>query len=126
MTPVDVLARAIAGLALAPRDSLLVANLSNPNSLSLREFFQALGSCGLAAVPEPTTTWQQRLAAIGENNALAQLKGFYEGDLSGDPPPTEQTATLAALAALDIDFTADYEELIPLYVDYLKGEGFLP
>ncbi|MCB2174104.1 hypothetical protein KQH41_02440, partial [bacterium] len=100
--------------------------LSNPNSLSLREFFQALGSCGLIADPEPASTWQQRLATIGEDNALAQLKGFYEGDLSGDPPSTEQTATLAALEALGIDFTADYETLIPLYVDYLKDEGFLP
>ncbi len=126
MTPVDVLARAIAGLSLTPRDSLLVANLSNPNSLPLRDFFQALGSCGLTADPEPASTWQQRLATIGEDNALAQLKGFYEGDLSGDPPPTEQTATLAALEALGIDFTADYETLIPLYVDYLKDEGFLP
>lgn len=126
MTPVDVLARAIAGLALTPRETLLVANLSNPNSLSLRDFFQALGTCGLAAKPEPAAAWQQRLATIGEDNALAQLKGFYEGDLTGGPLPTKQTATLAALAALDIDFASDYEILIPLYVDYLSGEGFLP
>ena len=125
MTPVDILARAIAGLTLAPRTELLVANLSNPNSLSRHDFFQALSNCGCSARPEPASDWQKRLATLDEDNGLTQIKEFYTGDLSGEAPPTEQTATLAALADLGINYTADYNALIPVYVDYLKRQGFL-
>ncbi|MGE4559574.1 MAG: amino acid adenylation domain-containing protein [Desulfobulbus sp.] len=125
MTPVDVLARAIARLALAPRSELLVANLSNPNSISRHDFFRVLADCGCAARPEPAAEWQKRLATLDEDNGLAQIKEFYTGDLSGEAPPTEQAATLAALAALGIDFATDYDALVPLYVDYLKEQGFL-
>ncbi len=125
MTPADVLARAITGLALKPRDALFVANLTNPNTLSIRAFFETIAACGPAAKPESPAIWQQRLATIDENNGLSPIKGFYEGDLSGEPLPTVQSNTLAALATLGIDFASDYETLIPLYIDYLRREGFL-
>ncbi|MDD2466555.1 MAG: amino acid adenylation domain-containing protein [Desulfobulbus sp.] len=126
MTPVDLLARAIAGLALTPRTEMLVANLSNPNELSLHDFFRALAKCDCSARPEPAAEWQKRLASLAADNGLTQIKEFYTGDLSGEAPPTEQTATLAALADLGINYAADYNTLIPLYVDYLKRQGFLP
>lgn len=125
MTPVDGLARAIAALTLAPRMDLLVANLSNPATLSQSEFFQKLADCGLLAVSEPPVEWQQRLATIGEDNGLSQIKEFYTGDLSGTAPPVEQSATLAALAALGVDYATDYATLVPIYVAYLRREGFL-
>jgi len=125
MTPVDMLARAVANLALAPRTEMLVANLSNPNTLSLAEFFQALADCGCSARPEQASDWQKRLATLDEDNGLVQIKEFYTGDLSGETAPTEQTATLATLAELGIDYRADYTTLIPIYMEYLKRQGFL-
>ena len=125
MTPVNVLARAIAGLTLTPRTGMLVANLSNPNTLSLRDFYKILAGCGCPAHPEPAADWQKRLANLVEDNGLTQIKEFYTGDLSGKAQTTEQTATLAALADLGIDYAADYATLIPLYVEYLKDQGFL-
>ena len=125
MTPVDVLARAIAALTLAPRPELLVANLSNPNTLSQREFFQQLADCDFPTVAESPADWQPRLATIGEDNGLSQIREFYTGDLSGTAPPVEQSATLAALAALGVHYPADYATLIPIYVAYLLREGFL-
>ena len=125
MTPVDHLARSIAALALAPRKELLVANLSNPATLSLRAFFAALAGCGFTAKAESPAEWQKRLASIGEENALSQIKDFYIGDLSSAPLPVEQTATLAALGALGVGGVPSYEKLLPLYVRYFKAEGFL-
>lgn len=125
MTPVDHLARSIVALALAPRKELLVANLSNPTTLSRREFFQALAACGFEAGVEPPAEWQKRLATIDEDNALFQIKDFYTGDLSDGSLPVEQTGTLAALQALSLGPIASYETLIPIYVDYLKTEAFL-
>ena len=125
MTPVDHLARSIAALALAPRKELLVANLSNPATLSLRAFFAALAGCGFTAKAEPPAEWQKRLASIGEENALSQIKDFYTGDLSAAPLPVEQTATLAALGALGVGSAPSYEILLPLYLNYFKAEGFL-
>ncbi|MFZ4789681.1 MAG: amino acid adenylation domain-containing protein [Candidatus Competibacteraceae bacterium] len=125
MTPVDVLAQAIVALMLAPRTGVLVANLSNPNTLGQQEFFQKLATCGFPAVAEPPADWQPRLTTIGEDNGLSQIKEFYTGDLSGEAPPVEQSATLAALAALGVNYSADYTALIPTYVAYLRREGFL-
>jgi amino acid adenylation domain-containing protein/thioester reductase-like protein len=125
MTPVDQLAQAIAALALAPRRDLLVANLSNPATLTQRAFFQALADCGYPARGEAPARWQHRLADIGAQNGLAQIKDFYTGDLSGNPLPIEQTATTAALAALQATYTCDYTCLIRTYTTYLKQEGFL-
>jgi thioester reductase-like protein len=48
MMPVDVVARAIVALALAPRERLLVANLCNPRQLSERDFFAQLAHNGCA------------------------------------------------------------------------------
>nr|MBZ4195012.1 thioester reductase domain-containing protein [Candidatus Contendobacter sp.] len=125
MTPVDMLAQAIVALMLAPRTGVLVANLSNPNTLGQQEFFQKLATCGFPAVAEPPADWQPRLTTIGEDNGLSQIKEFYTGDLSGEAPPVEQSATLAALAALGVNYSADYTALIPTYVAYLRREGFL-
>lgn len=125
MTPVDVLARAIAALTLAPRPELLVANLSNPQTLSQRAFFQQLADGGFPTVAESPADWQPRLATISENNGLSQIKEFYTGDLSGASLPVEQSATLAALAKLGVNYATDYATLTPLYVAYLRREGFL-
>ncbi|MCC7221316.1 MAG: hypothetical protein IT490_11395, partial [Candidatus Contendobacter sp.] len=94
-------------------------------TLSQSEFFQKLVDCGLPAVGEPPAEWQQRLATIGEDNGLSQIKEFYTGDLSGPAPLVEQSATLAALATLGVDYATDYATLIPIYVAYLRREGFL-
>lgn len=126
MTPVDVLARAIAALALAPRPELLVANLSNPQTLSQRAFFQCLADCGCPATGEPPVEWQRRLATIDEHNGVSQIKDFYTGDLSGAALPVEHSVTLAVLAGLGVDYATDYATLLPTYVAYLRRAGFLP
>ncbi len=126
MMPVDVVARAIAALALAPRERLLVANLCNPRQLSERDFFARLADNGCVAAPEEPRVWQGRLAALPEGNSLAQIKDFYSGDLMTRPPAIEQGATLAALAESGIEFGADYDALVPTYVSYLRGEQFFP
>ncbi len=125
MTPVDRLARAIAALALAPRQGLAVRNLANPQSLSLPEFFARLAGLGFAVAGEAPAVWQRRLAAIGEDNALAQIRDFYTGDLSVPSLPTEQGETLAELARLGAGLDVDYDALLATYVRYLREAGFL-
>ena len=125
MMPVDRLAAAIVAFCLAPSAGLRVANLANPKTLPLAEFFARLGHCGHPAQREPAAVWQQRLSHLSSDNALTQIKDFYTGDLSGEAPPVEQQKTLAALQAAGVELAADYEALIPLYVGYLERAGFL-
>jgi len=126
MLPVDILARAIAGLALSKREGLLVANLSNPATLTQDEFFSGLASCGLVAGAKPAAEWQRLLSSIGEDNALSKIKDLYMGDLTGALPPVERGLTAAALAQSGLVLEADYGVLIPVYVKYLRQAGFLP
>lgn len=125
MMPVDILAKAITGLSLVPRAELLVANLCNPESISQHDFFQKLSNYGYSAQAELATDWQKRLTDIDENNGLSQIKEFYTGEIASDEFPTQQEVILADLKALGIDYSADYEKIIPTYIHYLKGQGFL-
>jgi len=126
MMPVDTLAEAIAGLATAPREGLLVANLSNPDALTLKDFFARLAAAGHTATAEPATTWQQRLSHLSADNGLSQIKDFYTGDLSGEGgPAVDRATTQAALQAAGVDLAADYDALTPLYAAYLTRAGFL-
>jgi thioester reductase-like protein len=125
MTPVDILARAIAALAVSRREGLLVANLSNPVTLTQAEFFAELAACGLRAEAKPAAEWQALLPAIGEENALSTIKDFYTGDLGGSLPPVERSLTARALAEAGASLAADYGTLIPVYVEYLRKAGFL-
>jgi amino acid adenylation domain-containing protein/thioester reductase-like protein len=124
MTPVDLLASAVAALALYPRSELRVANLSNPHALSQRQWFAALAAGGLHAEPQVPADWQRRLASLDASNGLTLIRDFYTGDLSAAPLPVEQRGTLTELAMHGVDLVADYGALIPLYVRYLRAEGF--
>ena len=125
MMPVDRLASAIAALTLNAQEGIDVANLANPQTLPLPDFFARLEQCGHPAKAEPAAVWQQRLSHLSADNALTQIKDFYTGDLSGEAPPVEQQQTLATLQAAGIELAADYDALIPLYVGYLERAGFL-
>ncbi|MFP4325470.1 MAG: amino acid adenylation domain-containing protein [Desulfonatronovibrio sp.] len=125
MTPVDQLATAICALFLNPGKGLLAANLSNPRTISQTDFFEELTRCGFKASAEAPGKWQQKLSNIGQDNALAQIKDFYTGDLRAEDLPVEQSAALEALDKLGVNYRADYGSLIPLYVRYLRKEGFL-
>jgi len=125
MMPVDQLARAVVALALRHRDGLRVANLSNPETLSQRRWFDVLAKAGLRVLPEPPLEWQQRLTDLSPSNGLALIRDFYTGDLSGKPLPVEQLGTITELAKLDVHLMVDYDRLIPLYLGYLRGEGFI-
>jgi amino acid adenylation domain-containing protein/thioester reductase-like protein len=125
MMPVDQLARAVVALTLHHRDGLRVANLSNPVTLSQRRWFNALAKAGLRVVPEAPLEWQQRLTGLPASNGLALIRDFYTGDLSGKPLPIEQIGTITELAKRDVQLTVDYERLIPLYLAYLRAEGFV-
>ncbi len=125
MTPVDRLAEAIIALALAPEVGVRVANLSNPDTLSLQAFFALLATSGLGAGAESSKDWQKRLQHLDGTNALTQIRDFYSGDLSGRPPRVHHEKTLVALQALGLDTRVEYPALISLYAGYLKSEGFL-
>ena len=125
MTPVDVLARAIVALVLTPRSGLAVRNLSNPQALSLRDFFARLGRLGFDIKGEAAETWQRRLVNIGEENGLAQIKEFYTGDISSPSFPSDQSETLAELARLGAGLDVNYDTLLTIYVRYLRESGFL-
>ena len=84
-----------------------------------------LAEAGLKARPEAPLEWQQRLAGLSASNGLALIRDFYTGDLSGKPLPTEQIGTIAELAKQGVQLTVDYERLVPLYVAYLRAEGFI-
>lgn len=126
MTPVDLLARAIVALLLAPRDGLAVRNLANPQELSLHEFFERLARLGFEIKGEAPDAWQSRLASLREENGLAQIKEFYTGDISAPSFPADQSRTLAELARLGAGLDVDYDTLLPVYVRYLRESGFLP
>ncbi|MGX7000244.1 amino acid adenylation domain-containing protein [Caballeronia sp. KNU42] len=125
MMPVDQLARAIVALTLSHRDGLRVANLSNPVTLSQRRWFDLLAKDGLKVLPETPLEWQHRLTGLSSSNGLALIRDFYTGDLSEKPLTIEQSATIAELTRHDVQLTVDYEQLIPLYLAYLRAEGFL-
>ena len=125
MMPVDQLARAIVALMLHHRDGLRVANLGNPLTLSQRRWFDLLAEAGLRVLPEAPLEWQQRLAGLCASNGLSLIRDFYTGDLSGKPLPTEQIGTLTELAKQGVQLTVDYERLVPLYLAYLRAEGFI-
>jgi thioester reductase-like protein len=124
MTPVDLLARSIANLALAPHESLLVANLSNPNTLSWQAFFALLGKAGVTAQQETAPCWQQRLEDLPEGNALAPIRHFYQGNLSHPPLPVEHAGTVAALRSIGLEPRGEYSQWAEVYVDYLRRQGF--
>ena len=125
MMPVDQLARAVVALTLGHRDGLRVANLSNPVTLSQRRWFDLLGNDGLRVLPETPLEWQHRLNDLSSSNGLALIRDFYTGDLSEKPLPIEQSGTISELTQHDVQLTVDYERLIPLYLAYLRAEGFI-
>jgi len=125
MMPVDQLARAVVALTLGHRDGLRVANLSNPVTLSQRRWFNELAGAGLKVLPETPLEWQRRLTGLSPSNGLALIRDFYTGDLSGKPLPIEQIGTIAELTKQNVHLTDDYERLIPLYLAYLRAEGFI-
>ena len=126
MTPVDLLARAIVALLLAPREGLVVRNLANPQELSLNDFFARLARLGFEIKGEAPEAWQSRLANLGDDNGLAQIKEFYTGDISSPSFPADQSRTLSELARLGVGLDVDYDTLLPVYVGYLRKSGFLP
>ena len=125
MTPVDLLARAIVALLLAPRDGLAVCNLANPQELSLHDFFGRLAGLGFEAKGEAAEAWQARLANLSEENGLTQIKEFYTGDISTPSFPVEQGRTLNELNRLGVAPDVNYDTLLPIYVRYLRETGFL-
>jgi thioester reductase-like protein len=125
MMPVDQLARALVALTLHHRDGLRVANLGNPVTLSQRRWFGMLAKAGLRVLPETPLEWQQRLTGLSASNGLSLIRDFYTGDLSGKPLPVEQIGTITELTKQDVQLTVDYERLIPLYLAYLRAEGFI-
>lgn len=83
MTPVDVLARAIAGVAFTPRETLLVANLSNPNNLSLRDLAVSVPNI-LAPHGERTVRrmmGQRTVLSIQDSSDL-RLCGYFDYSLA--------------------------------------------
>jgi amino acid adenylation domain-containing protein/thioester reductase-like protein len=122
MTPVDVLARSICSLSVGAQHGLLVANLSNPNTMSWDEFFALLSQHGISASGEDWRVWQSRLDAIDASNGLSQIKDFYTGDLSQTQIPVEHSLTTAALRKCGIDTVSSYPRWIATYVEYLKRE----
>jgi amino acid adenylation domain-containing protein/thioester reductase-like protein len=124
MMPVDTLARAITALTLGAHVQLLVANLSNPVTIDQADLFAKARVFGRSAQPVAADVWQRSLSTISEDNGLATIKDLYAGDLSGTMPPIEQTGTLAALAEGGVSLRADYDKLVPLYLEYLSARGF--
>jgi thioester reductase-like protein len=125
MMPVDLLAQAIAALAVTHDAGLRVANLDNPKTMSRRDLFDYLAHAGFKARRLPPPEWQRLLPDLPVDNALAKIKDLYTGDLSGTPPPIERRATLEALSASNVSLDVDYAALLPIYIDYLRQAGFL-
>ena len=88
MAPVDMVAMAIAGLALSPGSAGRAYHLAAERGISLRALFTLLESTGLTTEPLPPPQWQQRVRelAVKTRNpilaaaALLDLQGLAEGD----------------------------------------------
>lgn len=127
MTPVDVLADAIAALALDGREGLRVANLSNPVSITWPEWLSLVSDRVGASVRTVTPAdWQQMLFAADESNALWPLREMYAGDFDAAPLPVERDRTRADLHDAGIDTATTPSDLAPTYVGCLREAGFLP
>ncbi|PVZ16478.1 MULTISPECIES: amino acid adenylation domain-containing protein [unclassified Pseudomonas] len=77
LMPVDFLARFIAFHASRFQRRQAVFNLHNPQPLSWENYVQAFREAGHEFSWVPVSQWQQRLGAIGSDNALFGVVGFY-------------------------------------------------
>lgn len=98
---------------------------SDNDTIRFRRWFSELAKSGLSVLPETPLEWQQRLTGLSPSNGLALIRDFYTGDLSGTPQPIDQIGTKAELTKQDVHLTDNYDRLIPLYLDYLRAQGFI-
>jgi thioester reductase-like protein len=80
VSPVDVLARAIAELALAPASVGRVYHLADERSISTRRLFEMLGETGLPTEPMPLPDWQKKVAAraLADGSNVLSAVALYE------------------------------------------------
>ncbi|WP_320068824.1 thioester reductase domain-containing protein [Micromonospora sp. RTGN7] len=80
VSPVDVIARAIVELALAPSSVGRVYHLADERSISTRELFEMLGGTGLPTAPLPLPQWQQQVAdqALTTGSEVMSAVALYE------------------------------------------------
>ncbi|WP_306215208.1 thioester reductase domain-containing protein [Actinoplanes sp. RD1] len=80
VAPVDVIARAVAQLALAPGSVGRVYHLADSRSISTRELFEMLGDAGLPTSPQPLPQWQRRIAdaALADGSEVMSAVALYE------------------------------------------------
>ncbi len=126
MMPVDMLAKSIVALSCHPKKEILVANLSNPKTLSQSEFFDLAQNYDLPTKKLNPIEWQKFLPKIKEDNGLFTIREFYMGDITGPIPKVEHSVILQRLKDLGINLNVDYSQLLKIYLAFLKKEGFLP
>ncbi len=127
MMPVDILSKAISALALAPRDGLVVRNLSSLEKIDIDSFFSYFRDAGFNIEAQNIKEWQKNLKDIGIENGLSKIKDFYTGKiLSYTSYDVDQTRSLKELKSLGVSLEVDYGVILPMYINYLRKIGFLP
>jgi thioester reductase-like protein len=132
MTPVDILARALVGLAL-DQPGGGVFNMNNPVELDWAGYLAALGREGYPCALVGLDEWRARLAAADDSNALYPLRELYLGpreDLletaTRVPARQDSAHTQQALRRLGLAYPEDYGPTLRIAIGYLRESGFFP
>jgi thioester reductase-like protein len=80
VAPVNMIARAVAELAMSPASVGRVYHLADERSISTRRLFELLGEVGLPTDPMPLPDWQQRVAkeALAGGSTVLSAVALYE------------------------------------------------
>lgn len=128
MTPVDVVSEAIIRLSLVPEKSQKQAyNMGNPHSIAWQDYFTLVDKYGFKMKLIAPQEWRDNyIKHIGIDNALYPLKELYtQGDAELEQFHFETTITQQALQKLQIHYPDNYENQIPIYLNYLNQKEFI-
>ena len=128
LIPVDFLARFIAFQCTRFDPSRWVFNLHNPQPLSWEHYLDAFRRAGYLFERLPVAQWQQALHAVGEENALFTVLGFYLDHLDediGDTSTIRHDNARHTVEQMGEPYPDKDATLLKKGCNYLKAIGFL-
>ena len=103
-------------------------NLNNPHYLSWEKYIKLVNKELAINIKQVATyLWQtQYLANCPQSNALYTLKTFYEQPIDDNLNKKIETAkTQHELQKFDVYYPNQYEQLMSLYIQYLRDTNFI-
>ena len=128
LMPVDFLARFIAFHCARFQAERCVFNLHNPQPLSWEHYLNAFGQAGFQFKRVSVAQWQQALRAVGPENALFGVLGFYLDCLDediGDTSMIRHDNARQGVQQMGEYYPEKDPALLSKGCNYLKAIGFL-